>query len=142
MEEYGVLRMVVEVGICVGQETYLDLDDWWYLYAITTARKEREAAIPPACLPDDCQLGTTDRQADRTHGDVEAACRVDSCASVLVVSSVCSSVFAIDRGLTSQVHISTLHRPPSVQRHWGNVPHPHGQVATIYGHLCIVRGVV
>jgi hypothetical protein len=49
MEEYGALGMVVEVGICVGQEIYLDLDDWWYLYAITTTRKKREAALPPAC---------------------------------------------------------------------------------------------
>ena len=45
----------------------------------------------------------------------------------------CSSVFVIDRGLTSQVHISTLHRQLSVQRYWGDVHHPHGQVATIVG---------
>ena len=45
-----------------------------YLYPITTTRKEREAALLPACLPDDCQLDTTDDQADRIHEDVEAAC--------------------------------------------------------------------
>jgi hypothetical protein len=61
-------------GYLCGTRLSLDLDDWAVLiHAITTARKEREAVLLPAC-PDDCQLGSADRQADRTHGDVEAAC--------------------------------------------------------------------
>ena len=85
--------MAVEVGICVEQGIYLDLDDWAVLIRYQHHQKG-EGGCPSACLPDDCQLGTTDRQADRTHGDVEAACRVDRCASVLVVSNV-APVFSL-----------------------------------------------
>lgn len=57
----------------MGQRAPLDLDDWVVLIRYLDDQKG-EGCCPSACLPDGCHLDATDKQADRTHGDVEAAC--------------------------------------------------------------------
>lgn len=49
IEEYGVLGMIVEVGIVWDKEHLWTWTIGWYLYAISTTRKERDVVLPPAC---------------------------------------------------------------------------------------------
>jgi hypothetical protein len=62
MEEYGVLGIVVEVGICVGQ----DISGAGRLgrtYTLSLTTRKGMGACTSACLSDGCQLGSTDRQS-------------------------------------------------------------------------------
>jgi hypothetical protein len=89
-----------------------DLDGWAVLIHVIDDHQKGKGAYTSACLSDDCQLGSTDKQSG-SHTRRCRGCMVESTAALRFSwSPVFAPVFSLSIGLTSQVHISTLHRQP------------------------------